>query len=144
MSSCRKPEIQNDLPKITKVKLICYFFNRIAINNPSLCFVIIFNNYLIAFYNIPKLKKIKKKPWVGLKPVITRITRLRSHLNICTIQCAKKSAENALNMTFYETSLGNVINWAFGDFYFHFWNKFHECIHHYYKCELMFILWQLI
>jgi len=49
MSSCRKPEIQNDLPKITKVKLICYFFNRIAINNPSLCFVIILNNYLIAF-----------------------------------------------------------------------------------------------
>jgi len=27
-SSCRKPEIPNDLPKITKVKLICYFFHQ--------------------------------------------------------------------------------------------------------------------
>ena len=26
MSSCRKPEIQNDLPKITKIKWICYIF----------------------------------------------------------------------------------------------------------------------
>jgi len=26
MSSCRKPEIQNDLAKITKIKWICYFF----------------------------------------------------------------------------------------------------------------------
>jgi len=25
MGSCRKPEIQNDLPKITKIKWICYF-----------------------------------------------------------------------------------------------------------------------
>jgi len=29
MSSCRKPEIQNDLHKITKIKCICYFiFNK--------------------------------------------------------------------------------------------------------------------
>ena len=28
MSSCRKPEIQNALPKITKVKLICYFYQQ--------------------------------------------------------------------------------------------------------------------
>ena len=25
MSSCRKPEIQNGLPKITKITRICYF-----------------------------------------------------------------------------------------------------------------------
>jgi len=28
MSSCRKPEIQNDLPKLTNIKWICYFFNK--------------------------------------------------------------------------------------------------------------------
>ena len=26
MSSCRKPKIQNDLPKITQIKWICHFF----------------------------------------------------------------------------------------------------------------------
>jgi len=34
MSSYRKPEIQHDLPKITKVKLICYFFTNVLTKNP--------------------------------------------------------------------------------------------------------------
>ena len=34
MSSYRKPEIQNDLPKITKVKLICYFFTKAMTTSP--------------------------------------------------------------------------------------------------------------
>jgi len=36
MSSYRRLEIQNDLPKIPKVKLICYFFNKVVTNNPLL------------------------------------------------------------------------------------------------------------
>ena len=34
MSSYRKPEIQNDSHKITKVKLICYFFTKTLTKNP--------------------------------------------------------------------------------------------------------------
>ena len=37
MSSYRKPEIQKDLPEITKVKLICYFFTKTMTKNPQLC-----------------------------------------------------------------------------------------------------------
>ena len=46
MSSYRKPEIQNDLPKINKVKLICYFFHQ-NIYQKILNYVnvIIFNHY---------------------------------------------------------------------------------------------------
>jgi len=33
MSSCRKPEIQNDLPKLTQIKWICYFLT----NGGQLC-----------------------------------------------------------------------------------------------------------
>ena len=36
MSSYRKPEIQKDLPKITKVKLICFFFTKTLTKNPML------------------------------------------------------------------------------------------------------------
>ena len=36
MSSNRKPEIQNDLPKIPKVKLIRYFFNNKKSDQQSL------------------------------------------------------------------------------------------------------------
>ena len=34
MSSYRKPEIQTDLPKLTKVKLIGYFFTKTLTKNP--------------------------------------------------------------------------------------------------------------
>ena len=38
MSSYIKPEIQNPLTKITKVKLICYFvFPKTLTKNPELC-----------------------------------------------------------------------------------------------------------
>jgi len=32
MSSCRKPEIQNDFPKITKIECIANFFNKLVKN----------------------------------------------------------------------------------------------------------------
>ena len=73
MSSCRKPEIQNDLPKITKIKWICYYFYK----NSGQKFLTMFisscwNNHLIEFLKIGKLKKSyafagirTRNPWVS-------------------------------------------------------------------------------
>ena len=42
--------IYNDLPKITKVKLICYIFSRITTNNIiNYVYFVIVNNYSVAF-----------------------------------------------------------------------------------------------
>jgi len=42
MSSCRKPEIQNDLPKITKIKWICFFFKNKLWSKITMVFFIMF------------------------------------------------------------------------------------------------------
>jgi len=52
MSSYRKPEIQNGLPKITKVKLICYFSTKI--------FTKIFNYVNFSILNHTSEIKFKK------------------------------------------------------------------------------------
>ena len=50
MSSCRKPEIHNDLPKITKIKLICFFFVTNSGQNTLTIFMLsCFENYSIDF-----------------------------------------------------------------------------------------------
>ena len=55
MSSCRKPKIQNDLPKITQIKWICHFF-KTKIGQKSLTMLIL--SFLTTiFYKIEKLKK---------------------------------------------------------------------------------------
>jgi len=52
MSSCRKLEIQNYLPKITQIKWICYYKKWSKI----LCWFYHFNNCSIDFYEIEKIK----------------------------------------------------------------------------------------
>ena len=42
MSSCKKPEIQSDLPKITKIKGFFFFFNKHWSKIPSYVYVIMF------------------------------------------------------------------------------------------------------
>jgi len=54
IGSYRKPEIQNDLPKITKIKLICYFFTKTLTKICSFVNFSILNNFLIAFKNVVK------------------------------------------------------------------------------------------
>jgi len=49
MSSCRKSEIQHDLPKITKIKWICYFFNKQWQKILNYVCIIMFNNCSIEF-----------------------------------------------------------------------------------------------
>jgi len=59
MSLCRKPEIQNDLPKITKIKWICYFFNKQWSNILNYVYFIMFEQLFNWILEILKLK-IKK------------------------------------------------------------------------------------
>ena len=48
MSSCRKPEIQNGLPKSLKSSEFCYFFKQKSVT----LFISSCNNYLIEFLKI--------------------------------------------------------------------------------------------
>ena len=66
MSSYRKPEIQNGLPKITKIKWICNIFQQTVVK--KLC---LFHHSLTTFQSILKNKEIKQiivKPPVGFEP----------------------------------------------------------------------------
>jgi len=88
MSLYRKLEIQNDLPKITKGKLICYFSPKLWPKILNYVNFSILNHYLIAF----KKNEIKNQASGG-----TRTLGL-GPLNSCAIRCAKKTAENVFNM----------------------------------------------
>ena len=58
MSSCRKSEIQNDLPKITKVKKeFAIFLTNTGQKSVTTFISLCCNNYLIEFLEIGKLKK---------------------------------------------------------------------------------------
>ena len=48
-SSCRKPEIQNHLPKITKIKCICYFLTNSGQKSLTMFISSCFNKYSIEF-----------------------------------------------------------------------------------------------
>ena len=57
MSSCRKLEIQNDLPKITKIMWISFFLTNSGQKSLTMLIWLLFNNYSIDFLKIKKLKK---------------------------------------------------------------------------------------
>ena len=82
MSSCRKPEIQNDLPKITKIKWICYFFNK-----P--CFFHMFKQLINWILKIVKFKKKLRPQWDSnpQPPGFEATEHLRNRMR-------KKTAEN--------------------------------------------------
>ena len=55
MSSCRKPEIQNNLPKITKIKWICEFLTNSGHKSLAMFYFIMFQ---LNFKN-SEINKIK-------------------------------------------------------------------------------------
>ena len=64
MSSCRKPEIQNGFPKITKIKLICFFFLQNSSEKSLTRFVLsCLNSHSIGL----KKRKKKKRKKVSLR-----------------------------------------------------------------------------
>ena len=87
MSSFRKPEIHNDLPKITKIKWIYYFFKQKSLTMfiSSCC-----NNYLIEFKKKGKLTKFKVTPPTGFKPTIPGFEATEHLRNwMCKENCPK-------------------------------------------------------
>ena len=64
MSSCRKPKIQNDLPKITKIKWICYIFKQ---KSSTMFISSCCNNYLILIFKNREIKKIKSYDYNGIR-----------------------------------------------------------------------------
>ena len=90
MSSYRKPEVQHDLPKITKIKRICFFLTNIGQKSLIMFISSCFNNYSIELKKKSEIKKISyatsgirtRNPWsLGVR-------------NTCAIGCAKETAEN--------------------------------------------------
>ena len=88
-SSCWKPEIQNDLPKITKSSE----FAKKQRNKSGHKFLTMFNSSCFNNYSIEFLKmgKLKSKGSGGIRTRNPWVLRLR---NTCAIGCAKKTAEN--------------------------------------------------
>ena len=67
MSSCRKPEIQYDLPKITQIKWICLKeINKQWSKILNYVDFIILNNYSIDFWKKREIMNIKSYAFVGI------------------------------------------------------------------------------
>ena len=49
-SSSRNPGIQNDLPKLTKIKRMCFFLTNSGQKSLTILISSFFNNYSIEFY----------------------------------------------------------------------------------------------
>ena len=67
MSSCRKPEIQTDLPKITKIKRLFFLTNS---GQKSLTMFIVLTTIQLNFKNREIRERKKKSPSVGIEPAI--------------------------------------------------------------------------
>ena len=87
MSSYRKPDIQNDLLKLTKIKWIY----QTVIKNVTMFISSCFNNYSTNFK-----KRWNKKSYAS-SGIRTRNPWALSLWNTCAIGCAKKTAENIFN-----------------------------------------------
>ena len=110
MSSCRKPEIQNDLPKLIKIKWICDCFNKQWSKSHNYVYFIMFKQLLNWMLKIGKFKKNPTRyPWV---------LRLQ---NTCAIGCGRKTAnkvfkaistnwpciKNTLSLKMFSTNIDN-------------------------------------
>ena len=83
MSSCRKPEIQNDLPKITKVKKdFAIFLTNNGQKSVTAFISLCCFNYLIEFLEIGKLKK-KKYASKGIRTRYRYIPRFEATEHLC-------------------------------------------------------------
>ena len=86
-------EIQNDLPKITKFKWICYFFNQQWSKILNYMFYHVLTTIQLNF-KISEIKKIKSYASSGIRTHDSWNLRLRN-------TCAKKTAENVFKFPYF-------------------------------------------